>query len=274
VSSEPEDWGPAEDRLRTHVLGNMPSIVRLEGGPLDYATGKRARHRALWYRARYSLAVIEMNRLSANLSDTTVTAEKTRDELERVEREVAELRKRIEHAIDESRKRPLRDDPLLEFLRDISTHVDLVYAGALDLHTKYTALASGSGGVAALPGLPVDLAPAFARSEEQRVAVEIIARYSKGTWPAYIEYALACIWARDARLRSSDTDAAITRAGEHLRRAIRKDATLDARWKRDPDLKPVATQLGEWLRVRDRALEDAATTPQEEPSPAPLAESA
>jgi hypothetical protein len=274
VSSEPDDWDEAEERLRTHVLANMPGIVKLEAGPLDYATGKRARHRALWYRARYSLAVIRMNRLSASLSDATETAATTRDELERIEREVAELRKRIEHAIDASQKRSRRDDPLLEFLRDISAHVDLVYAGVLDLHAKYSALASASGGVAALPGLPVDLATASARSDEQRVAVGIIARYSKGTWPAYIEYALACIWARDARLRSSDTAAAITHAGEHLRRAIRKDATLEARWQRDPDLAPVAGQLGEWLRVKDRTREDAATPKQQEPSPVPLAESA
>lgn len=151
-------------------------------------------------------------------------------------------------------RRASEEDPLAILQSNIAPHALALEAGVLDLIGKHRfvleereALRDESNRrlrVPGFPGLPLDLNPRGAANDEQARAVDIMARLTNGDFGTHVEYSLACIWARDVRIRGDGSRAPYALIARHLRSALENNDLL-ARWTRDPDFEGLVETLVE-----------------------------
>jgi hypothetical protein len=126
-------------------------------------------------------------------------------------------------------------------------HADLLRAGAMDLDQK---LAQFTGSDPRMPGLPAP--DALVPNDEGYPSLELcrlLNRYRTAPRSSTASYSLACIWARDARVRAGDHSGSKRIAARFLADAIDDDLTGDyaAHWREDPDFEPLADDLAAFM---------------------------
>lgn len=103
-------------------------------------------------------------------------------------------------------------------------------------------------------------------SRPQQAAQPRYSRKYQDTTASNLRYSIACIWARDARLRASDGDKAWEQAIAHLSDAVEVNAGLLAYWQQDPDFKDMPAARRKELIA---ALEPDPTPPAAKPEVPP-----
>ena len=234
----------AADRLRREDLleaqGLLDELVtRIDAALLQRGLPDRVavRWRGLWFRAQYSLVMLQFNTLAPMLDQDDQRATAVR---------CVGVLLRATELLGGWVLEPEPDDrtgQLTVLKRQMEQHVLLLHAGALDL----TAKLSGPPGTAPLP---VDLQPTEATDARQRKAIEIMRPIPMTGTALRIHYTLACTWARDLRMRppepAADVEAALRRCVERLDAAM-EDPLFEERWRGDPDLHPILGSLDDAL---------------------------
>ncbi len=252
-----EDLREAQELLDELVL-RIDAALAQPGLPARVAV----RWRGLWFRAQYSLVMLQFNKLAPILDQ---------DDQREAAARCAGVLLTATRLLQEWVLKPEPDDrtgQLAVLKRQMEQHVLLLHAGALDL----TAKLSGPPGSAPLP---IDLQPTEATDAGQKEALEIIRPIPMTGTALRIHYTLACTWARDLRMRprepAADLRAALARCVERLDAAL-EDPLFDERWTGDPDLRPIAEDLHRALdeyREREAPRADGAVRLSGEPVAVP-----
>jgi tetratricopeptide (TPR) repeat protein len=235
---------------RMDALARLGKQVLAKIDVLEEASAERAakaslkgyaaqRLRAVWYRGQLSLAVQQLNMITPCLSKQSVDVERDRPKLESLQEEIDLLTSQLTLGEEFS-------DGLTSLRMSLLPHAEVLRAGILDLNYKYRNFDATVGH----RGLPLETfgCPLFDGAQHREdceqpgpesvprddEAVEVLLQY-EGEQPARIRYRLACIWARDSRLRGNNDRSARHMAVGHLRAAIRLSSSLEKSWQVDPD---------------------------------------
>jgi tetratricopeptide (TPR) repeat protein len=198
----------------------------------------------LRFRVQYNLAVIAANQATSTLVPETGRKPTMKAAVDRYRAEADAL----DALITEIAATPvLASSPVAAAAASTRVHADLLRAGAMDLDEK---LDRFTGSDPHMPGLPAP--DALEPNDEGYPSPELcqlLNRYRTAPRSSTASYSLACIWARDARVRAGNHADSKRVAARFLADAIDDDLTGDygAHWREDPDFKPLADDLAAFM---------------------------